>query len=335
MNIMQAKENARWYMRAKKPVFWWGGSGIGKSQAAHQLAAEEEDCGIWEERLSLYESVDMRGLPSNVGGNVVWSVPHMFQEVRKLAAKHARVILFLDELNTSSKSVLVTAMQLCLSHRIGPHELPANVWIIAAGNRAADRAAVTSMPHPLEARFAHQDIEADAGTWRAWAEQPGHCAPIVCAFVQFRPNLIYAFNPSERANPNPRAWISASDIIQTGAPRALLPSLLSGVVGKSATDELLAFVDVQQHVPKLADIVRDPQGTPVPPMDQPGLIFATAVQCAKGATRGNFPAIIDYLERMPEDVSVMAIVDATKRDKTLMQLPAFIGWTTRHQDIAL
>ena len=135
MNLNDAKTALRYFIEAGIPTALWGKPGIGKTDIAHQLAAEMDDTAIHVEALNLLESVDMRGLPRAVGDSVVWCIPEMFQKVNALAKKHTRVILFLDEWNTAPQSVMVPAAQLVWTGAIGPHKLESNVVIIAAGNR--------------------------------------------------------------------------------------------------------------------------------------------------------------------------------------------------------
>ena len=331
MNLSDAKQALAAYIAADVPAFLWGAPGIGKSQVVAQLAAEM-GAGFVDYRLSTLEAVDLRGLPHIESGDVQWSRPDLFQTVCAFPASQT-VLIFFDEMNVISQNMMAAAMQLVLDRRVGPHQLPGNVRIIAAGNRQSDRAAANRMPTALANRFAHIDVEADAKAWRAWAALPGNCSPLVHAFIGFRPNLLHKMDGADaRAFPSPRAWIQVSKV--ANAPDSLLPALVRGLVGESAAGEFMAFVSTWSRVPKLADILADPAGYPVPDMGQPGLIYATATMLSHGATRANFGAVLTYLERMPQDFVVGAVVDATKRDKTLVDTAAFIDWAARNADVA-
>jgi hypothetical protein len=54
---------------------------------------------------------------------------------------------------------------------------------------------------------------------------------------------------------------------------------------------------------------------------------------AMGATRENLEPITIFAERMPKDLNVMVMVDATARDKTLQKTRAFTDWVVRTQDV--
>lgn len=333
MNLHEAKTTLAAYVAADLPAFLWGAPGIGKSQIVAELA-RDLGAGFVDYRLNTLETVDLRGLPHITAGNVEWARPDLFSSVLAFPAEQTVLVAF-DEMNQASASMQAAAMQLVLDRRIGPHRLPANVRIVAAGNRQSDRAAANRMPTALANRFAHIDVEADAPTWRAWAVLPGNCHPIVSAFIGFRTNLLHVMAGADlRAFPSPRAWSSVSRVISS-APESLWGTLARGLVGNEAGGEFMAFVDTYRHVPKLAAIVADPDNCEVPGMSSPGLLYATAVMLGAGATRQNFGAVIRYVGRMPQDMAVLTIIDATKRDKTLIHTSDFVSWAAKNADVAL
>jgi MoxR-like ATPase len=61
------------------------------------------------------------------------------------------------------------AQQLILDRQVGDYTVPADWFIIAAGNRTEDRAAVSQMPAPVANRFIHFNVEADLASWKEYA----------------------------------------------------------------------------------------------------------------------------------------------------------------------
>jgi len=342
MNLERCKTLMRRYIAADIPVFLWGAPGIGKSEAVAQLAAEFDDVAFIDERLNLYESVDLRGLPRDVDGNVIWSIPELFQRLNEASRTHRLVYLFLDEMNTAAQSVMTAAMQLVLNRRLGPHIVPKNVRIIGAGNRRGDRAAANAMQTALRSRFANMTGEADAPTWINWAKDNG-IEPVLIGFHDFRQSYggsLLHIMPKDGADdaaafPTPRGWVFVDKVLKGNPPEDDLHPLTAGLVGKDAAGEFVAFYSTWRNVPKLADILADPDNHPVPGMDKPGLLYATGVMLANRATRANFAPIITYLDRMPADVATSAVIEATKRDKSLCATPAFVGWAARNSDVAV
>ena len=49
-------------LKIKRPIFVWGGPGIGKSEVIHQIA-KNIDAKVIDIRLSLWEPTDIKGIP--------------------------------------------------------------------------------------------------------------------------------------------------------------------------------------------------------------------------------------------------------------------------------
>lgn len=335
MNIKQTKQALTYYMRADIPAMIWGAPGIGKSEAVKQFADAVAGGRMLTYRLNLLESVDLRGLPLASDGNVVWCVPDMIAELRRLGEglkPGEKVILFLDEINNgTAQSVLSAAMQLVLDRRIGPHELPDYVYTTAAGNRQKDRAGAGRTGTALNNRFGHIDVEPDPVEIKEHGEAH-NWNPLAISFLGFRPNLIHVMPSDDSpAFPSPRMWERVSRVVD--APENIRPLLVRGLVGQAAASEFEFFVTAWRHVPRLADILADPEGVTVPDASQPALLYAVAVQLAAAATRANFDVLARYIGRMPKEHQVVVMVDATKRDKSLMQTAAFIAWCAANADV--
>ena len=74
-------------------------------------------------------------------------------------------------MNSAAPAVQAAAYQLILNRRVGQYTLPDNVYIVAAGNREADKGVTYRMPSPLANRFVHLEIKVDFDDWFAWAVQ--------------------------------------------------------------------------------------------------------------------------------------------------------------------
>ena len=80
-------------------------------------------------------------------------------------------ILFLDEMNSAPRAVQAAAYQLILNRKIGEYELPVGWAVVAAGNRAGDRAVVNDMPSALANRLVHIDFKVDVDDLRRQVEK--------------------------------------------------------------------------------------------------------------------------------------------------------------------
>src|SRR5947209_9495527 len=148
-------------VKARQPVFIWGGPGIGKSAIVYQLS-QELNLPMQYVRALLLDPVDLRGIPFLSEGRSKWAVPEFLR-------REVSGILFLDELNAAPAMVQASCYQLVLDRKLAEYTLPAGWAIVAAGNRDSDRAATARMPTPLRNRFVHVDFEVDVQEWSEWA----------------------------------------------------------------------------------------------------------------------------------------------------------------------
>ncbi|MCW5624712.1 MAG: AAA family ATPase [Burkholderiales bacterium] len=313
------------------PVMLWGPPGVGKSEIVHALAARHS-VPVVDLRLSQLEPTDLRGIPFREGERVDWSIPAMLPD----AHRHGpRGVLFLDEINAAPPTVTAAAYQLILDRRLGDYRVPTGWAIFAAGNRQGDRGVTYAMPAPLANRFTHYEVEAHLEDWIAWAHD-ADLAPSLIAFLRFRPELLFDFDPSRNplAFPSPRTWFYADRALAKfrDAP-ALLIEGLAACVGRAAAAELVAFLDHMEHLPDVEAIVRgDPQ--PVPEaIDLQYGIAPALVRRARRARQspdamhiaGN---ILRYAAQFPQrEMGVMLVTDLQRAyDRPLIDIPEFIAW---------
>ncbi len=326
MNLEQASRAAGAYLDADIPAFLWGAPGVGKSDAVAALA-RARGLPLIDLRATLLDPVDLRGLPHvDANGAAAWAPPAFLPRADRDGAEG---ILFLDELNAAPPSTQAACFQLILNRRLGEYALPAGWRILAAGNRQSDRAAAQRMPSALANRFAHVDVDPDPETWAAWANGAG-IEPVVVAFIRFRPSLLHAMPATDaRAFPTPRAWASVSRLVYQ--PADLRLPLIAGLVGDGAAAEFEGFVRVFLSLPSLRDILADPAGARVP--TDPATLYAVSTAIARKADRANFGAVLTYAGRLPKEFEILTAVDATRRDKTLCETPAYVGWISRNAEV--
>ena len=259
ITIAQAIPLIEILIHAQRPVFLWASPGIGKSDVVHQLAksfkptVEEAKAGMLpgiavDMRLGQMMPTDVMGIPffnknGNGGsGSMDWATPSILPSA-SLAAKHKIVILFLDELNTAAAAVQAAAYQLVLDRKTGSgYKLPANVAIVAAGNRESDRGVTTRMPTPLSNRFVHLKLRSNFDSWMDWAiDHDIH--PDIVGYLNFSPQSLDMFNPTDPAHAfaTPRTWAFVNDIMRSGEiAEVMLSELVAGTVGEGTAVGFMA-----------------------------------------------------------------------------------------------
>ena len=190
----KAKASILHALKIKRPIFLWGGPGIGKSDVIHQIA-KTIDAKVIDIRLSLWEPTDIKGIPyyNSKENNMVWASPSELP-TEQMAKKHKNIVLFLDEMNSAAPSVQAAAYQLILNRRVGQYELPDNVLIVAAGNREADKGVVYRMPAPLANRFVHLEMKPEFDDWFEWAVA-NNISKDVVGYLTFSKKDLYDFDP--------------------------------------------------------------------------------------------------------------------------------------------
>ena len=235
------------------PAMLWGPPGVGKSQMVAQVAAKHNSPVI-DIRLSQMEPSDLRGIPFRTDNSVEWAVPSMLPDAKRHGDKG---ILFLDEITSAPPSVSAAAYQLILDRKLGNYEVPEGWAIFAAGNRQGDRGVTYTMPAPLANRFSHYDVDVNLDDWVAWAWD-NNINERVIAFLRFRPDLLFDFDPSHNpvAFPSPRSWEFAHNALHKFEDHPeLFLGALQACVGPAAGVELNAFIDSMEHMPDLDAII--------------------------------------------------------------------------------
>ena len=256
------------------PIMIWGPPGVGKS-CIIAAATAGAGIGLVDVRLAQMEPTDLRGIPFRDGRNVVWAIPALLPDRERHGE---RGVLFLDEITSAVPTVTAAAYQLILDRRLGEYCVPAGWLIFAAGNRHGDRGVTYAMPAPLANRFVHYEIEPDIDDWAAWAFE-ADIDPRLIAFVRFRPDLLFQFDPERQsaAFPSPRTWEYADRALKKFHD---LPELLrESIKGSIGANAAAAFAAYLQHVDVLPDPGRVLAGEPVtiPPTVELEYAFATSL----------------------------------------------------------
>jgi len=239
----------------KHSVFIWGAPGIGKSSVVKQVA-NERDLELIDLRISQLAPTDIRGLPYTKDGRAYFAPP-AFLPIS------GEGILFLDELNMASPSVMGIAQQLILDRQVGDYKVPDGWFIIAAGNRTEDRAAISQMPTPVANRFIHFHIDTNLDSWKEYAIAQGVDEKIL-SFLNFRPQLLYHFEKNQSAWPSPRSWGFADTLLS-------IDLNIESAVGSGAASEFYAYQTIYKELPNVEAIFR---GEDIRVPHEPSLMYA-------------------------------------------------------------
>lgn len=244
----------------KRPVFLWGPMGVGKSDIVNQIATDMGGIVI-DLRMSQIEATDLRGIPyfNRDINKMDWAPPIELPD-EEFASQYPIVVLFLDEMNSATPNVQAAGYQLILNRRIGKYKLPANVVIVAAGNRDSDKGVTYRMPMPLANRFVHLEMRVDFNSWEQWATK-NNVHPDVVGFLTFSKQDLFDFvaTSNSKAFATPRTWSFVSDMLymysNSNMSDATLRNLVAGAIGDGLAIKFMAHRKLCKDVPNPSDIL--------------------------------------------------------------------------------
>jgi MoxR-like ATPase len=211
--------------------------GVGKSDVVRQAAAAE---GLECKSLlgTQIAPEDVSGVPRIVGERSVFCPPRVL-----LPENAGKFCLFLDELPACAPDVQKAFYSLLLERRIGEYHLPPGTWVVAAGNRAEDKALVRTISSALVNRVLILNVRIDVPEWLAWAQANTVRADVV-AFIEQNPEALLRPIP-DRAVPfsTPRAWASLARALDLVGARGQLtgPLVRALAVGRVSEDDARRF----------------------------------------------------------------------------------------------
>ena len=322
-----AKSRILHAMNKKRPVFIWGPPGIGKSDIVHQIG-ETIEAHVIDVRLSLWEPTDIKGIPYySANDNTMQWAPPVELPNEKMAKKHKAIILFLDEMNSAAPAVQAAAYQLILNRRVGTYVLPENVYIVAAGNREADKGVVYRMPAPLANRFVHLELSVDFPDWFAWAVDNKIHKDVV-GYLQFSKKDLYDFDPKSpsRSFATPRSWSFVSELLEDELDEETTTDLVSGSVGEGLALKFVAHRKVASQMPNPAEIlsgkVKELQTKEISAMYSLAVSLCYELKEASDKNDKNFDDMVDrFLRFMMDNFETELVVMGVKLALTQYALP--------------
>ena len=271
--VVNAQRNG---VNPNTPIILHGAPGIGKSTIVKQVA-DELGIGFVDIRLSMLERVDLCGLPSVENNTTKWNIPAIWPRDEKSAG-----IIFLDEITSCSPDLQCASYSILCERRIPntDYVVPSKWTIVAAGNRAVDKAIVKTMSSALANRFMHLDLEANFEDWISWAIGHDVC-PSVTGYVRYRPINLFKMDGQnlEAGWPSPRAWEKVSNMVALfGSNEEVLCKCVYGLIGTSVGLEFMQFHKTAKKFDDVLDLLVNPKSKiAIPEKNDEKYAFISAV----------------------------------------------------------
>lgn len=271
----------------------FGRRGTGKTEISKQEIKKAE-CHEVYVNLSVLERVDLGGYPNIMSADpkrkfVDFLLPQFYEPMFE---GKKPVVALLDEVDKADPSLWAPLLEFTQFKSINGRALPNLKAIIMTGNLISEGGSRPSLP--LLDRAEKYLVEADASLWLDWAGKANsHIHPSVTAYINDHPaDLFGAVDPEDRyADPSPRGWHRASQIIQKGEKLGwnteVLNTKVAGCVGKDAGIKYSNYYDhYQTLLPMIEDVFRGINvSSKYKPLEPTKKLVACMITCARLAAQ--------------------------------------------------
>lgn len=205
----------------QRPLLLMGPPGVGKTAVLAQLAAEL-DVGFIAYTMTHHTRQSALGLPriceKHYGGKPCLATEYTMSEI--LAAVYDQMertgrktgILFLDEINCVSETLMPAMLQLLQTKQFGTHRLPEGWMIAAAGNPPQYNESARLFDTATMDRVRLLTVEENYPVWRSYAHARG-LHPAILAYLELDPAHFYCIQPHAhgRGFVTARGWEDLSE----------------------------------------------------------------------------------------------------------------------------
>ncbi len=303
----------------------FGRRGTGKTEISKQEIKNADMHEVYI-NLSVLERVDMGGYPNIMAAAahkkfVDFLLPQFYEPM--IEGKKG-VVALLDEVDKADPSLWAPLLEFTQFHSVNGNKLPNLKAIIMTGNLISEGGSRPSLP--LLDRSEKYLVEADAASWLDWAGKSGHIHPSITAYITDHPkDLFGAVDPDDRyADPSPRGWWRASEILHKGEEKNWSPELLnkkvSGCIGKDAGIKYGNYYEhYQQLLPMIEDIYNGKDvSTRYNVLEPTKKLVACMITCARFANQldqskgGPIPESITHVGKFLQKISYENVLVAVR-----------------------
>lgn len=261
------------------------------------------------------------------------------------------VLLIIEEWGQGSAETKRAGAEVLRAGGTPPFYLPPGSPRIALTNVDA-RDGVTKEFDFVIGRRGEIEITGDVDVWvedfadkpYQWQGKTWSVMPVTKAWAKQHPEIIFEGKPAKQGPwCSPRTLTAADRYAQVVQEMngGVMPvndsafmETLAGHVGMAATTSFVGHLQFQLELPHYEDVVKDPQGTPVP--SKADLQMLMAYELAGRCQVADLPQVIEYMTkkgspRMPQDMSVTFMTSLLRRDyKAIINEPAMQAWISKN-----
>lgn len=306
-----------------------GSPGCGKSALVKALANDPELGFEYfdDPNCSLLDIPDLAGLA--LLGDMKSDVLSFKKSPIMAPFQTGRNLLGLEEVGDGPIAMQNLQRRVIHDRRINGLVLSPETYIVGTSNRAKDKAGAGRRSTKLANAVSQVEMETNLDDWIEWAMGVGNIDVMQIQYHRFRAgsNSLDEFDPDAKVSATPRQW-EAVNRIPTTLPTNLYFEAVASRVGPGRAAEYTAFRKIAASLVSVDDILINPTGVPLP--SDLSAQYAITGAIAHSTTVGNIERVAQFVERLPQDFSIMYWQDALKKTPAVKTTKPFINWAIKH-----
>lgn len=275
------------------------------------------------------DTCDFLGLPELSGEHVRWVPPSMLYKIREGTGPAS---LILDEFTDSTMPVQNVLSGLLLERRVGDLRLTDELYVVCTGNRTEDKSGANRLSTKLGNRVRILTLDTNLEDWVNGFAIPAGIPVDMIQFLRYKPNLLHEFDPNRPSNPTPRSWEKVALIPDTLDDECYLGNV-AGEVSDGPAAEYIGFKKIYRGLPDLDEVLKNPDKAPV--SKDLAINYAISGALANKAAPTNFDRVLQYMNRLPKEFSVLCVKDAIIRNPKNKSAKAFIDWASKNAEVLI
>lgn len=343
--------------KAGTTVHLVGPPGIGKSESNRQAVGllsnhYGEDFGYVEVLCTAIDAPDVLGflVPSKDENGVAISKYTKSNVITRVEATGApRGIINLEEFAQADQLTQKALAQLINDHAVGDHSLPEGWFIVMSSNRTEDRSGAGRMLSHIINRVVTLEIASDIESYGEWYDKENK-HPMGLAYAKARPGAIFTNEVPSKDGPftTPRSYTRAIDylsmeaMLENGTVSMKLPSdslsreVVAGLIGQGAAADLFAFLKVENELPTMEQILKNPKTAKLPKEERMDAQYAAMQMVVHYVNPDNVDTLFKYGSRLNLELQTSMVKSMlNKTGGTLLNSPAISAFIAEHRALII
>lgn len=252
--------------------------GCGKTAILHDL---EREMGT-EEYDFIYvdgPNKEMMDIAASIPNHETKALEYYVASLFKMGNGKKKVIM-IDEALKVPKLMQPIYTRMYLERTVGDEPLPEGSIVFATSNNTSDGVGDSLPAHTANRLAIVKMSKPTMREWLGWATDAG-ISTVVRATVAMYPRMLKSYMDEDQAdNPyifqpsmtkmsfvSPRSLHKSDFVVKARLSEDITLGLLAGTIGERAARDMTAFISMESKVTKIEDVIKNPEGVPLPNED--------------------------------------------------------------------